>query len=175
MLPLANIGIPMFFPQFVLMSMAFIPIVLVEALVVRRMLGRPFGSAVGDTAIANLWTTLLGFPLAWVFMLVLDLVFTGGDGYGLATPATKLISAVLQAAWLDPYEERHLAWMIPAASITLLLPTFVLSVLIERRVLVWRWQGTERALANRTALRANLASYALLFLGGLVWLWRNLA
>jgi hypothetical protein len=83
MMILANVGIPMIFPQFILMAFAFVPIVLVEAFVVRRLLGHPFGGAVRDTAIANLWTTFIGVPLAWGVMFVLELVSTGGTAWGL--------------------------------------------------------------------------------------------
>jgi hypothetical protein len=63
--------------------------------------------------------------------------------------------------------------MVPAASVVLLFPSFVLSVLLERRVLASRWITTERAIAYRTSFRANLASYALLFLAGLIWFFTN--
>ena len=165
---LANVGLPMIFPQFVLMTSALVPVVLVEALVVRRRLRMHFGLAVRDTALANIVTTLLGVPLAWGAMLALQILTTGGTAWGIATPATKLASVTLQAAWLIPYEE-HLHWMVPAASVVLLIPSFFISVLLERWVLRRLWAGRDRASVNQTVWSANLASYALLFVVGSIW------
>jgi len=168
MILIANIGVPMIFPQFILMVIAFVPVVLVEALVVRRILHTRLGPAVCDTALANLVTTLLGVPLAWGLMLGLELVTTGGTAWGLATPATRLAAVTLQAAWLIPYEQ-HLHWMVPAASVVLLIPSFFISIWLERWVLRRRWSERDRPTVNRTVWIANLVSYALLFVAGSIW------
>jgi hypothetical protein len=162
---LANIGVPMLFPQFILMGIAFVPVVLIESLLVHRTVSLTFSRAVKDVAVANLWTTLLGVPLAWLVMLVLGMVTTGGYALGLDSPAKMLAAVSLQAAWLIPYEE-HLFWMIPCAATVLLIPCFVLSVIIERFVLVRRWKETDRRLVFLTVLRANIWSYIFLLVVG---------
>ena len=58
---------------------------------------------------------LAGVPLAWLVMLVLGLITTGGSALGLNSPVKKLVAVTLQAAWLIPYEE-NLFWMIPCAA-----------------------------------------------------------
>jgi hypothetical protein len=165
----ANIGIPMIFPQFVLMALAFGPVVLVESVLIRGPMSLSPLSALKGAAVANLWTTLLGVPLAWLVMLVIGIVTTGGYALGLDSPAKGLAAVTLQAAWLIPYEE-HLFWMIPAAATVLLIPSFVISVLIERRVLERRWEAVDRALVRSAVLRANIWSYMLLLVAGSLWL-----
>lgn len=90
------------------------------------------------------------------------------DAWGLATPATRLAAVTLQAAWLIPYEP-HLHWMVPAASVVLLVPSFIVSIWLERWVLRRRWPERDRPTVNRTVWIANIASYALLFVAGSVW------
>ncbi len=166
---LANVGVPMIFPQFILMAFAFVPVVVIEALLVRRAMGLTIRSALKDVAIANLWTTLLGVPLAWIIMFIIELVGTsGGTALGMNTPARMLASVTLQAAWLVPYEQ-HLVWMVPAAATFLLVPCFLISLVIERWVLVRRWSDRDRKAVFSAVLRANVWSYLFLFLAGSLW------
>ena len=165
---LANVGVPMIFPQLMLMALAFAPVVLVEALLVRKAMGLTFGRALRDVAVANLWTTVLGVPLAWAFMFILELIGTGGAALAVDSPARLLVAVTSQAAWLGPYEG-HLVWMVPAAATVLLLPCFVASLLIERWVLSRRWADRDRKAVFGAVLRANVWSYVFLFLAGSLW------
>ncbi len=166
---LANMGVPMIFPEFALMALALGPVVLVESALIKRPLGLSLSSALKGAAVANLWTTLLGVPLAWFVMLLIGIASTGGYALGLNSPAKALAAVTLQAAWLIPYEE-HLFWMIPAAATVLLIPCFVVSVFLERWVLVRRWKGTDPGLVRSAVLRANIWSYLLLLVAGSIWL-----
>ena len=165
---LANVGVPMIFPQLYLMGLALIPIVLIESLFVRRLPGLTWGEAVKGVAVANLWSTFVGVPIAWVLMLGLEAASTGGYALGLNSPMSLLASVTLQAAWLIPYEE-PLYWMIPAAATTLLLPSFVASVFIERYCLLRRWKQIDRPLVSCSTVRANAYSYLILFILGCAW------
>jgi hypothetical protein len=171
---LADIGVPMIFPQVILMGFALVPVVIIETVIVRRQIAVTFLSAVKDVGIANICTTLIGVPLAWLVMFVLELVSThGGRAMGLNSPAKMLAAVTLQAAWLVPYQ-RELHWMIPAAASVLLIPCFFVSVLIERWILVRRWKGQERQLVSTAVFRANVWSYLLLFVAGSLWTAINL-
>ena len=59
----ANIGLPMIFPSVFGMVLAFVPVVLLKALVLSRELGLPFGAVVWPVASANGWSTDL--QTAW--------------------------------------------------------------------------------------------------------------
>lgn len=164
----ANVGVPMIFPQMVIMMIALAPIVVVEAVITQRQLRVSFKSAAKTMGIANLASTAIGIPMAWCVMLGLNLSTTGGVALGLQTPLRKLVAVTLQAAWLIPYEN-HLFWMIPCAATFLLIPSFIASVLLESLVAKLLWNDIDRKLIKSAVLRANLWSYLILFLGGCLW------
>lgn len=163
-----DIGIPMIVVEWPLMAAALAPVAAVEGAVVARTLGRGLRAALKDVFLANLWTTLVGVPVAWAFMLALGLVATGGEAWGMETPAHRLAAVTLQAAWLVPYEE-HLAWMVPAAAVVLLVPCFALSVFVEDWYLGRRWPDLAPEALSAAVLRANAWSYVLLALAGGAW------
>lgn len=158
----ADVGIPMVFVQVATMAMALVPVILAESIVVRWKLGQPFGITLWNTGVANLASTVFGIPLAWVAMLIPELIVAGG-GANLndLSSATLWHSVFYQAAWLPPYG-KPLAWMIPAASLMLLPLAFALSVLIEGQVLATFWPSITRARVLRASLLANVVSYVAL-------------
>src|SRR6266536_1309802 len=70
---LADIGVPMIFVQWPLMICALLPVIAIEALVVRKRLALSYGRAFAGAAQANVVSTLAGVPLAWGLMLLLEL------------------------------------------------------------------------------------------------------
>lgn len=166
---LANIGIPMIFPQVILLGLAFVPVVLVETVILRKSLAVPWKRTLAGAAIANLLTTIIGVPLAWGFMLIINLVTTGGYALGLQSPAKMLAAVTLQAAWLIPYEE-HLFWMVPFAATVLLVPCYAASLLIEYWALSRLWKDLERKKVFAATLRANTWSYVGLLVAGSLWI-----
>ena len=170
MIPLiANIGVPMIFPQMILMGIALVPVAIIESMVVRKPMALRFPKALLHVGVANLLTTIVGVPLAWVAMFGLSFLTTRGYALGMNSPAKMLAAVTLQAAWLAPYEHQ-LVWMIPAAAMTLLIPCFLASVILERWVLVACWPKQERRAVYRVVVRANVWSYLFLFAAGSVWL-----
>jgi hypothetical protein len=161
----ADVGLPLvavFLPP---MWIALAPIVLVEAFVMSRRLAAPFPRAILPAAIGNLVSTLVGIPLAWMLLAVLEMICCA-DARGLATFGARLYAVTVQAPWLIPYE-RDFWWMIPCALIVMGVPCFVVSVLIEAPVnqLFFKSAGT-RLLWKATTI-ANACSY--LVLGLLIW------
>jgi hypothetical protein len=71
---------------------------------------------------------------------------------------------VLSAAWLVPYENQ-LHWLIPAATLVLLVPYFFVSVLVERWMMIRRWRELPR---GRVALAAWVGN-GVTYLGFAVW------
>ena len=165
---LANVGLPMITLQLPWMVMALIPVVLFESLFVRKFSGKPYVEVAKGVAVANLWSTFVGIPIAWALMVILGAMTTGGTALGLESPMSILASVTLQAAWLVPYE-RHFYWMIPAALGTLLIPSFVASALIERSCLLKRWRDLDRQVLSGCIVRANVYSYLALLIVCLTW------
>jgi hypothetical protein len=158
----ANIGVPMVCVSVPLMLLALVPIALVEAIVFRIILDIDFRHAWRGAWRANLWSTLLGIPVAWFVLVVIQMALGGGRAWGIDTPQQRLDAVTLQAAWLVPYS-RHLRWMIPAASLVLLTPFWLASVIVEYGFLRddWAKRYSPRRLFAAVVL-GNLLSYALL-------------
>ncbi|HUS37552.1 MAG TPA: hypothetical protein VM680_19545 [Verrucomicrobiae bacterium] len=159
----------MIFPQLVSMAIALVPVVIIETIFAKRLINLPWKVVAKDISVANVWTTLLGVPIAWVIMLLVEILATRGHAWGMQSPVMMIASVTLQAAWLIPYEE-HIFWMVPAALTFLLIPSFFISVWIERWVLRRKWRMLDRTLVGTVVLRANLLSYMCLFVLGCVWL-----
>ena len=60
---LANAGIPMLFPQAILMGLALFPVTIIETFVVCRSLNLPKGKALLDLGLGNFNSTIFGVPL----------------------------------------------------------------------------------------------------------------
>jgi hypothetical protein len=168
---LADAGVPMLFVAFPFAFYLLIPVVALETWIARTVpqisLQRRFLGVLG----ANVFSTAVGWPIAWYIMVLLQIyVIPGGSGgYGLDTPLHKIASVTLQAAWLIPYE-RDLYWMVPTAAIVLLVPAFLITIPSERLVLRYIWRQTAVSERRRFVWVANVASYALLVIAGLIWL-----
>jgi hypothetical protein len=160
---LLDIGLPMIFVAIPVMAVALVPIVCLEAIVLRYYIGITYKQATKASALTNIASTLLGIPMSWL-LLVLIQTITGGDrAYGLKTPLTKFLAVTWQAPWLIPYES-DLYWMIPAAGLFLLIPFFFVSwyveYLVARRIL----KDLDPISTRRGVRNANIASYGLLAL-----------
>ena len=165
----ANAGVPMLFLTLPAMIIAPVPIIAVESIVVGRLLGTSAISKAKSVAIANVASTVIGLPLTWVALVAIQLISGTGSAYGLVTPAQKLFAVTWQAAWLIPYEG-DLYWMVPSASLFLLIPFFFASYFVEALIVVRLNDKFPRIQVRSAVFRANIVSYLLLSLFTLGWL-----
>ena len=144
------------------MLYALVPVIAVEMLVARRMLKISLRTSTKAIVTANLVSTLIGFPLLWFLLVVVQMLTGGGAAYGLRTFWARVYAVTIQAPWLIPYEE-DLRWMIPIAAAYLLIPAFFASVFIERWICGLFWREQEKIQVRRFSWAAHFASYAVLF------------
>ncbi len=162
----ANIGVPMvavFLPP---LWLSLVPVIVIEAWLITRLLGLTPKNSVTGVALGNVLSTLVGIPLMWAVLATVQGVLAG-DARGLATVGQKIYAVTVQAPWLIPYEE-DLGWMIPIALVVLAVPAYLLSVLIEWRALLPFVELENQTKTLRAVFLANAASYlllALLFVG----------
>ena len=114
---LANIAVPVLFPQPLLALVVLLPIVGVETWALRRLIG------VSSRRVfeANVLSTLIGIPVACLWIGLCNTVInenTGGWG------TTGLIS---RASLSDP----DALWLLAVFAVGVILPCFVLSVVSE--------------------------------------------
>ena len=102
---LANVGVPMIFWQLPAMLIALPVVIALEMLVAKLRYNISFRPNLKGVSLSNLASTLVGIPLAWATMLVLNVVTTGTGAMGLNTPLGVFSSVVLQSSWLVPYRE----------------------------------------------------------------------
>jgi len=179
----ADAGVPMLLVTWPGMLLALIPIVVIEAWIMRPRLELTSGKALKIAAIANLVSTVVGIPLAWLVLVGLELLSThgGSASFGLSTVWQRILSVTVQAPWLIPYES-DLYWMVPAATLALLPANFLASWGIEYAVIrmllripassifeTERMSSPGRPVRNAVFL-ANLGSYMILAVLALLWL-----
>lgn len=157
----ANAGVPMIFLAMPVLGFSIIPIIIIEAIFLSKKLELASPSAFKTTTISNLVSTIVGIPLTWLLLVLIQMLAGGGGAYGLDTTLGKVLSVTLQAGWLIPYES-DLHWMIPVAGLVLLVPFFFASWWSEYFV-------TKKMLKDHSAQRvkiavrnANIITYVLL-------------
>jgi len=158
---LAQTGYSLFGVQYLAMIAALAPVIAAEILVARRMLRLDATRAAVAVIPANLVSTVIGFPLVWLVLLVLQMPIAGGCARGLASPFSRAYAVNIRVPWLIPHGH-DLNWMIPAASIYLLIPAFFASVFIERWICAVFWRDVSKARLRRYSWRAHFVSYAVL-------------
>jgi|SRR5665213_131085 len=177
---LADVGVPMIFIQMPAMLYAFIPVFVIEAMLIRRWLSLSYSDAFKGSFLANLFSTLIGIPLAWLVMLLLEFIVLYPLGtaaehwHWLNSPVLGVILFPVAIAWLDP-ADKDLYWLIPIASALLLIPSFFVSVWLERWAYNKSWTNLnlEIVKVRNAVFKANLVSYAVLFVVACCWLTYN--
>ena len=143
---------------------AFLPVVLIESLVALKSLHLGFRRALLVIAAANAVSTLVGIPITWLVLVIIQIMV--GDHslthwYANDTLIQSALAVSPQAAWLGLYSDPRR--MIPIAAIFLCVPFYFASVWIEYRV-VRRMVANSPNQVLRFSWRANLWSYAVIFL-----------
>jgi hypothetical protein len=161
---LLNAGIPML-GIWPLSWLALAPVIWIEWLVVRRrpsLAGAPIGKGI---AWANVASSIIGVPIAWFAWLFMGRALA--DDFvpdRLVTRSDQILDAIFNAAWLSPYADGRLRWMVPVAMCVLLVPCFLVSVLMEHCVCRAFWRTVPRREVLRSVVKMNLTSYAFLVL-----------
>lgn len=165
----ADVGVPMLFVTFPAMVLALIPVVLVESFALGRLLKRNIASQLASAVTANIVSTILGIPMTWIALVFLQWATGGSTAHGLTGPLHMFLAVTWQAPWLIPYEDQ-LYWMIPAASLFLLVPFFFVSYFIEAPIVARFQQQIPTGQVRAAVFRANIASYACLAAFNIAWL-----
>ncbi len=166
----------MIFVQWPLMIGALIPVIIVEALLIRRWVRLSYRDAFIGVTKANLLSTMAGVPLAWLVMFVLELAIMIPVGIAAEkwhwnffdSPVFQVVGFVIGMAWLGPAEGSGY-WLVPLAAALLLLPSFYVSVWLESKICRRAWPDIDSAAVRRGVFRANLASYIVLFILACGW------
>jgi hypothetical protein len=154
----ADFGLPMLAIVWPGLWLAFVPIVLIEALVARRILRLSFRDCLRLSLIVNAWSTLVGVLVAWLALLLIEM----GVGWILVATRADLrgvlayVLAPFMAPWIGPEPK---TWQAFAAAAFLCIPFCAVSTSLE----AWaarRYGKLTREQARAWTIAANLATYA---------------
>jgi hypothetical protein len=165
----ADVGVPMIFITLPGMLVALVPITIVETVVLSRRLVLQNRVILKAALMSNAVSTLIGVPIAWAILVALQMGTGGGRAYGIKSLLGKILAVTWQAPWLVPYES-DLDWMVPAASVVLLVPFFAASWVIELRVNRRMLPEVDEQALREATRDANLLSYLLLAGVAVGWL-----
>lgn len=157
----ANAGVPMLFLAMPAFLLSLVPIIAIETFYIKRGLELSLSKSLKTVSVSNVVSTVVGIPLTW-FLLVLVQMLTGGDGaYGLDSVMDKILAVTWQAPWLIPYE-KDLHWMIPLAGVVLLVPFFFASWWSEYLVSKAMLKAVPSTSIKSKVRNANLITYCML-------------
>jgi len=159
----ANMGVPMIFITLPMMLLGLLPIIAIEGFVLKKQLPLPTKKAFTSAAISNIFSTLIGVPLTWGALLLIQIMTGGGTSHGIGTLFEKFLAVTWQAPWLIPYE-KDLHWMVPTAMLFLLIPFFFVSWKTESFITAKLNKDTDPQKIKSAYLKANAITYALLTL-----------
>ncbi|MFH0898640.1 MAG: hypothetical protein V1855_03610 [bacterium] len=166
---MADAGVPMLLLTFPAMLIALIPIIVIEAVIISKFLKVGFKKAVGPSSVANILTTIIGFPLSWALLFGLEYLATGGScGPGFSTIGKSIITVIVESAWICPREQAF--WLIPVAAIICLVVAFFISVFYEYVVLKRYFKQCDKQQIKKTVWITNTVTYALLVVACLIYL-----
>jgi hypothetical protein len=160
----ANAGVPMLYLLWPGFGFALIPIIAVEAAVWRDSAKINWKQAITTASLTNIVSTVGGVPVTWGIMLTLELG-VGATGYpDISAPwLERLHSVTVQAAWLLPYDNERLSWMIPAATGVFMIPYYLVSVALEGVFAKLTVDAPMKRLFRLSAL-ANAISYGIILM-----------
>ena len=149
----ADAGIPMIVVIYPLGAIVLIPVILVEAFVMKNF-GLSARSALKGSALANIISTTAGIPITWYLFSSME------DGSCNMTSGTVL-GVITHAAILCPNGPQA-PWVAPLAMLTLLVPLFFVSVLSESIVLIVLFKEKPARCLFKMCSVANCTSYLIL-------------
>lgn len=167
--PQANMGLPMIIVVWPLYWLGLIPITLIEWVVMKKTLNTiPSKILAFHILFANFISTLLGIPIAWLCLLIVEVILSIGItsvvDLGRNT-WSYVLGVTIQSPWLFPYESQYY-WMIPTAAVVFFIPMFYVSYRIESKVLIRTLSkySSDSVGIKLASWSANQASYVFLTL-----------
>jgi hypothetical protein len=158
---LANIGLPMVMVFLPPAWLALVPIIIIESAYGVWRFKLPARRAFAAQAIANCVSTLIGIPVTWLVLVLIEWVVFERAVRVTPEPVLAVLSPIVGAAWLGPGAEEKL-WMMVLAVATLTIAFYLMSVVTEGFVVARFFRDTPRKLIRLWTFQANAISYALL-------------
>jgi hypothetical protein len=154
---LLNAGLPMIVSSMMEMVIALIPIILLEAFCFHSSLKVTFWNVLKSSAVVNIFSTLIGIPVTWAFLILLRYLTNGGRPFNLKSQ--PLLIKFLLFIWAFRGNSRR--WTIYASGLVLIVPFFFASCFSEYWIVAYFFCDVATVETNKAVRNANLLSYAL--------------
>ncbi|MDR0753472.1 MAG: hypothetical protein LBE95_02285 [Holosporaceae bacterium] len=174
----ADVGVPtiMLFEPF--MILLLIPVIFVEFMIMKRYLqSLPKLKVLKATAISNVCSTLIDFPVTWIMMLIMQFLYStllksALDFFKVEWKKQMQIRYFLEPAWSAPHEHPTNIQMfgIGISLTIMLIASFFMSYWIEHKITSKICKEADVSVIKKSVWQANIASYILLFVSGIVCL-----
>jgi len=163
----ADAGIPMIVLTYPAMILLLIPVSIIEAVVYSQKLGITFKNTMWPSFVSNLVSTIVGIPIAWLLLLLIELVTTFGRPFDLSTFFGQIMTVALQSAWFMPPNTNAgsaMSWMLPLTFVVGLIPAFFISIWIEARIVMKFFKEKDGVEIKKVVKKANIYSYGALII-----------
>lgn len=153
----------MIVPSMMVMIIALIPIILLEAFCFYSSLGATFWNALKSSTVANIFSTFIGIPVAWAFLILFRYLTDGGRPFNLKSQPLliKFLLFVWESSWMFPRGNNR-RWVVYASGLVLIVPFFFASWFSEYWIVAYFLADAASVEANQAVRNANLLSYFLL-------------
>lgn len=165
----ADAGIPMLPVQYPELLLYIVPVILIEAVYLKRQLNTRMRRTFIAITVINLITVALGYPLAWALYKALDWMF----GFPPVTASLFAnlwrvpvwIAVKMFPAWAGLRQE---VWPVLAIWVALLIPSFLLTGLMKSWLVEWYDLLNYKGNIRPVVWMANRYSYFFLTVTGCV-------
>ena len=121
---MANAGLPMLFLVAPVYGISIVPIILIESVYLNTRFKLEFKTVLKSVAVSNAISTVIGVPVTWFLLVLVQMITGGGSAYGIDTVLGKIIAVTWQAPWILPYDTGS-DWIVTFAGLFLLIPFFI--------------------------------------------------
>jgi hypothetical protein len=157
---LANVAIPTFLPFTFASVIGLVFIAAVEAFFLMRLLRETYWACYRASLVANLKSTLVGVPVAWVlWVLGMIPIAWGMSALGMKPQSLASVTLGTTICFGGRIPNQWEAIGGALAGIILLIPFFFASVWIERRVVSKRFASHSKAQVSKAVVLGNVVSY----------------
>ena len=143
--------------------LALVPIIFIESAYGTWQYKFPFGRSFAAQSIANCFSTLIGIPITWLVLVLVEIVTVEWGGRVIPKSLLSILSPVLGAAWLSPLPDEEW-WPVALAVVILTIVFYLMFVATEGFVVVRFFPDVPRKTIRSWVVRANAMSYALLLM-----------
>jgi hypothetical protein len=154
---LANVGIPTIAIIWPFFWLAFIPVIFIETVAMRRAFSQyPFGKLLFFNLVSNAASTFVGIPLAYALFYMISIFAYNNFPLEARESLTNTI-------WSYMFAYGGFSWEFCVAIALLLIVFFVISVFVERWVFSKMVDREfDKQLLTKEVIKANVASYLFL-------------